>query len=380
MAARLARSGRSLGDWVAETVTRWRSGGRDGQLIAVGLLAGVSVAIFVASLVNERWVPPASYVLPLLAGSLLLRFGQLVVLSVTICVLCLLTVVLNGGSTVDASIVILLIATGIIVFQARQFQSGLPGAMSGAMLADLRNRLQSQGQIPQLPDGWRGQAELATSGGVRFAGDFVVSALSTDGTQLEVVLVDVSGKGVRVATAALQFAGALGGLIGSLRPPELFHAANDFLLRQCWDEGFATAVHITVDLNTGDYSIVNAGHPPPMHWRAQAGAWEIDRASGMALGVTERIEFTGTAGRLEVGDALLLYTDGMVESPGQDLAEGIGWLRMEATRMASQGFTGGAARLLALATNPHDDRAVVLIDRRGIGQHGTDRPVVTAGA
>jgi hypothetical protein len=376
----LAASRRRLSDYVAETVNRWRGGGNDGQRIAVGLLIAAAGGILVVSVINERWAPPSAYFLPLLAGSLLLRFTQLVALSVLTLVMASLTLVLNGDSLLDARIAILVVAIGIILFQAAQFHSGLPGAMSGAMLTDLRKKLHSQGRIGDLPAGWRGQSELATSGGVKFAGDFVVSTISSDSSQFEVVLVDVSGKGVQVATAALQFAGALGGLIGSLPPLGLFAAANDFLLRQGWPEGFATAVHVAVDLRTGDYSVINAGHPPAMRWRAQAGAWELDAARGMALGVSERIEFTATSGRLEVGDALLLYTDGMVEVPGQDLTEGINWLRMEATRMASQGFTGGAARLIATAVGRNDDRAVVLLDRRGIGMLGADRPVVTAGA
>lgn len=371
---------RRVGDYVTETVSRWRGGGRDGQWIATGLLAVVAVAIFLATLINHRWVPPAAYVLPLLAGSLLLRFRQLLALSVTTFVLALLTVIIAKDGHFDPILLILLVTIGTLLFQAGQLQSGLPGAMSGAMLGDLRERLESQGRIGALPEGWRGQSELATSGGVKFAGDFVVSRVSSDATQLEVMLVDVSGKGVQVATASLQFAGALGGLLGSLPPLRLFAAANDFLLRQGWNEGFATAVHVLVDLTTGEYSIINAGHPPAMRWQAAVAEWELDRASGIALGVSERIEFTQTTGQLGVGDALLLYTDGMVEAPGQDLAEGIDWLRMQATRMASGGFADGAARLLATAINRNDDRAVVLIDRRGMGQRDADRPGVTAGA
>lgn len=340
----------------------------------------VAVAIFAATLINHRWVPPAAYFLPLLAGSLLLRFRQLLALSVATLVLAMLTLIIAKDGQFDPILLILLVTMGTLLFQAGQLQSGLPGAMSGAMLGDLRERLESQGRIGTLPAGWRGQSELATSGGVKFAGDFVVSRVSSDATQLEVILVDVSGKGVQVATASLHFAGALGGLIGSLPPQGLFAAANDFLLRQDWSEGFATAVHVVVDLTTGEYSIINAGHPPAMRWRAATAEWELDRARGIALGVSERIEFTETAGQLGVGDALLFYTDGMVEAPGRDLAEGIDRLRMQATRMASRGFADGAAQLLATASHRNDDRAVVLIDRRGIGQRDADHPVVTAGA
>ena len=82
----------------------------------------------------------------------------------------------------------------------------------------------------------------------QFAGDFFVVDLANDSARLEVVLVDVCGKGVQAGTQSLQLAGAMGGLIGALPPLGLFAAANDYLLRQNWNDGFATAVHIMVDL------------------------------------------------------------------------------------------------------------------------------------
>ena len=61
-------------------------------------------------------------------------------------------------------------------------------------------------------------------------------------------MVDVSGKGEEAGTRALLLSGAFGGLLGALPPAEFLPAANDYLLRQDWDEGFATAVHLSLDL------------------------------------------------------------------------------------------------------------------------------------
>jgi len=69
------------------------------------------------------------------------------------------------------------------------------------------------------------------------------------------VLVDVSGKGVQAGTRSLLLSGALGGLLGEQEPNRFLTAANNYLLRQNWDEGFATAVHVSIDLATGDYTI-----------------------------------------------------------------------------------------------------------------------------
>ena len=70
--------------------------------------------------------------------------------------------------------------------------------------------------------------------------------------RLELVVVDVSGKGEEAGTRALLLSGAFGGLLGSPAAREEFlGAANAYLIRQDWHEGFATAVHVSLDLFTG---------------------------------------------------------------------------------------------------------------------------------
>jgi serine phosphatase RsbU (regulator of sigma subunit) len=200
------------------------------------------------------------------------------------------------------------------------------------------------------------------SGGTAFGGDFLVSL--TEGPRWEIALVDVSGKGIEAATRALQLNGALGGLLGSVLPESFLIRANRFLLRQDWDEGFATAVHLYVDVADGSYEIRSAGHPPVARFTSVTGEWTLAEAEGPALGLLQSPSFDTSVGRLDHGDALLLYTDGLVEVPGRDLSVGIDKLLGEATRLVVGGFDGGSARLLhQVAPDGHDDRAVVLLWR-----------------
>ena len=254
----------------------------------------------------------------------------------------------------------------IILFESSRHRSGLPGPLGEAMLVDLRDRLQAQGVVPPLPEGWGSQSAMLSAGGAKFAGDFLVANLSEDETKLEMVLVDVCGKGVAAGTQSLQFAGALGGLIGALPPLGLFAAGNDFLIRQRWDEGFATAVHVLLDLPSGSYSIINAGHPPALRWDAVSEAWEIDGARGTALGIMKRPDFHQTTGTLGVGDALMFYTDGVVESRTQDFTAGIEWLRTAAADIVSTGFEQAPRRILKLVKDGDDDRAVLILSRSAI--------------
>ena len=204
---------------------------------------------------------------------------------------------------------------------------------------------------------------MVASHGVRYAGDFLVADLTDDRRQLEVILVDVCGKGTSAGPAALQFAGALGGLLGALPPIELFRAANDFLLRQPEDEQFATAVHLVVDLVEGTYEITSAGHPPALRYDLPTREWVIDNARGTALGVLKEPELHRTEGRLFHGEALMFYTDGVVESRTSHLDVGIAWLQRTAREAVSGGFSGAANRVIGQVDAGDDDRAVLILSR-----------------
>ena len=151
------------------------------------------------------------------------------------------------------------------------------------------------------------------------------------------------------------------------RRRELMLAANDFLLRQHADETFSTAVHLLVDLETGSYSITSAGHPPALHWHApdaaQERTWAIDNARGTALGIMPDPELHASAGLLSPGDALMFYTDGVIEERDSDLDTGIAWLQRVARDAVLPGFDGAARRILRQVARGDDDRAVLILER-----------------
>ncbi len=163
---------------------------------------------------------------------------------------------------------------------------------------------------------------------------------------------------------ALLLSGAFGGLLGALKKDEFLPAANDYLLRQEWEEGFATAAHVVLDLETGEFEVFNAGHPPGAQFVAGSGRWEVITAEGPLLGVLTDAEYRSSPGRLGSGDALLLYTDGLIEEPGRDILEGLDRLLGEAERLVTKGFRHGARKLIdAVAKDVGDDRALVVIWR-----------------
>jgi hypothetical protein len=330
------------------------------------LLAAIGLLMVASLLVGPSWVPPTVFAIPLLLGGLLLRIRAMLLLVVVVVGALVVELLADGLRDFRPGNVVLYAVIGALSVRlaVTRESSGLPGLRGEGMLVDLRDRLQRQGEVPPLPPGWRIEVVQRSAGGGSFGGDFVVSALSPRRDFLELALVDVSGKGVAAATRALQLAGALGGLLGAVPPEQFLSAANAYLDRQDWDEGFATAVHVAVDLRTGAYLLESAGHPPAAHFAAGSGQWQQSRASGSILGFLPQSSWEGERGVLNPGDALLLYTDGCVEVPGRDLGVGVDYLLGQANRLVVTTFTGGAQRLVdAVAPQSDDDRALILLWR-----------------
>ena len=330
-------------------------------LVAFDLLTVVG-----RELVGTALVPPSMHVLALLGGGLLLRIGAMRRLLVVVALCVAYDVVHLGLLVTRPGTLVVLLVTAVVAYEFARSreETGLSGASGDTLLLELRDRLQQQGELPPLPRGWAGDAVVRPAGGGPFAGDFVVSSLTGDGRTLELALVDVSGKGVDAGTRALLLSGALGGLLGSLRPEEFLPAANRYLDRQDWDEGFATAVHLVVDLREGTFAVESAGHPPVAHFDAGTGRWSLLDAEGLALGLVPDVCYRAETGRLDAGDALLLYTDGLVEIPGRDLSVGIDKLLGEAERLVPLGFASGADLLVQrVAGAGNDDRGLVLLWR-----------------
>lgn len=345
-----------------------RSRGREASVEStaalLGLLALTAVALALA--VGEAgWFSVSFFIVPLVLGGLLLPRASLVVLDLVVIACAVATVSTVGVDSVRVSGLAVLVLIALIVFLAAgRSRLGGRGFVGESMIIDLRDRLRQQGVLPELPHQWYAQAVMRSAGGVSFAGDFIVAAKTRGSSLLEVVVVDVSGKGLGAGTRALQLSGAFGGLLGALPPVDFLPAANAYLLRQDWEEGFATAAHLALSLDTGYFELRTAGHPPAVHWLAGSGRWKVHHSSGPVLGVLEEAEFIPVHGQLLHGDVMMLYTDGVVETRNQDFTIGIDKMIGQAQRLMSEGWHNSAEKLLERLDEPGDDRAIFFVNRR----------------
>jgi hypothetical protein len=335
----------------------------DGFALIVLSLAAVGLGLLNA-LVSRTYFPASMLTLVVLVGGFLLSVRSLLLLFVVVGAVGSYEAS-HGSRALGPFVVVIATAAIILLFARSRGRLGVQGTRADSMLVDLRDRLRAQGEMPALPDGWTAEIVLRSAGGASFSGDFLAASRSVDGTTLEVALVDVSGKGVDAGTRALLLSGAFGGLLGSLPAEDFLPAANRYLLRQQWDEGFATVAHVVIDLVTGEYVLSVAGHPPAVQFAAGSGRWRVSESSeGPLLGIFGDAKFVSERGRLDRGDALLMFTDGLIETPGKDLSVGIDKLLGEAERLVTDGFRHGARRLIDRVAAAHnDDRAVLLIWR-----------------
>ncbi len=358
--------GRSVVQGLRRLGYRVSSAVRRAELTWFALLVVLTLGCLVMTAIfREAW-PLSAYVIPLLLAMNVLSLRRLLMLEfvMLICLLASLRMIQLTALRLVGVGVVLLAALIVTLHTRSRSRLGLHSIRGDSMLVDLRDRLATQSKLPVLPVTWHAEAVMRSAGGVSFSGDFIVATKTGDDQLLEIVVVDVSGKGIEAGTRSLQLSGAFGGLLGSLPSRDFLPAANEYLLRQDWAEGFATAIHLAVDLGSGAFELRTAGHPPALQFHAGSGRWSVHWTEGPVLGVVEAAEYQVHEGFLMVGDAVLLYTDGLVESPYRDIAFGIDRLLGEAERLVRHEFEGGAERLVVGVNSESDDRALVLLHRR----------------
>jgi serine phosphatase RsbU (regulator of sigma subunit) len=125
----------------------------------------------------------------------------------------------------------------------------------------------------------------------------------------------------------------------------------------------------------------SAGHPPPA-LRHPGGRVEfIDIPGGMMLGVCQRHNrYPATDIQLPPGSVLALYTDGLIEQPGQDISTGMAHLTRTLAASPAQSLDQLCDSVLAsLGPCARDDIALLLARTTTDGPGAGNHPAQSAG-
>jgi serine phosphatase RsbU (regulator of sigma subunit) len=129
---------------------------------------------------------------------------------------------------------------------------------------------------------------------------------------------------------------------------------------------FATTVFVQYDPATGEVVWTSAGHLPPLLVPGDGGEPSFLPTSQQQppLGVLPGVTYTCEQARLEPGDRLVLYTDGLIERRGESLEEGLQRLRVGVPAGADAATTCRTLLdVLGVASDRPDDVCVVTLRR-----------------
>lgn len=262
----------------------------------------------------------------------------------------------------------------LIEAMARFLATALDNARRYRERADVANALEETLLPPLLPTVRGvdfGVRYRAAHGGSVVGGDFYDVYRSGDGWAA--VIGDVCGTGPEAAAVTGIARYTVRALAGTgITPAEKMLALNETLVQNA-DRRFLTAIHLRfrepVEAGAGVHIVfARAGHPPPVLLRAEGEAILLEEPKGCLLGVFADAKVEDGWLDLEPGDALVLYTDGVVEARRPD-GEQYGYDRLCELVSTCAGRTAdGVARRIELAVTDFvggdiDDDVAILVLR-----------------
>ncbi|MFE0465317.1 SpoIIE family protein phosphatase, partial [Kitasatospora sp. NPDC058965] len=260
--------------------------------------------------------------------------------------------------TTLASAVAQSLQRAMLVDQSREIAAGLQSAM-------LPRRL------PRLRGGALAVRYRTARVGTWIGGDWY-DAVPLAEHAVAVAIGDVQGHDTEAAAVMGQLRIAMTAYAAEGHQSSAVLARASAFLADLHADRFATCLYARVDLDSGEVSLANAGHLPPLLRLADGRVERIALPPGLPLGLPGEWDPDGypAAGfHLPRGATMLLYSDGLVERPGEDLELGL-------ERLARV-FATGPAELSALADHvrdtlgsrleAEDDAAMLLL-------HRTDAP------
>jgi sigma-B regulation protein RsbU (phosphoserine phosphatase) len=226
------------------------------------------------------------------------------------------------------------------------------------------------GLLPGAPPDLAGYDIAAVNLPTHAIGGDYYDYVPLNGARLGLVVADVSGKGIPAALIMATFRAALRTEMRRRSSLRAVAAQLNAAVLEFRDAArFVTAFCGVLEATSGRMTYVNCGHNPPLLLRGGGGR-DMLRPGGAALGLFAGERFkTGTA-RLERGDSLVLYTDGVVEPENERAAE-FGEERLEAAIRAVAGRPASEAlRSVIEATQAfsgrdrYDDDFTLVVVRR----------------
>jgi sigma-B regulation protein RsbU (phosphoserine phosphatase) len=152
------------------------------------------------------------------------------------------------------------------------------------------------------------------------------------------------------------------GIGGDFKISRAIQRLNRILNKSRLTTKFVSLFYGEFDLN-GEFIYVNAGHPGPLHLHADRHAFSELESTGLVLGPSPDAVYGRRATKMEPGDVMVLYTDGILEAHDRKLWE----LRHRSAREICERLLE-AVQEWGKAAAAEDDRTVVVVKRELPGE------------
>lgn len=132
--------------------------------------------------------------------------------------------------------------------------------------------------------------------------------------RLIIIIADVSGKSLSSALIVAMFHSTIKALLkANLRFENIFEQINSSIINDIYEGMYVTAFLLEYNFNNNTLLFQNAGHNPPLLYKKSLNKIFHLRAKGLPIGLFENSKYEVKSIKLNPGDSLLLYTDGITE-------------------------------------------------------------------
>jgi serine phosphatase RsbU (regulator of sigma subunit) len=200
-------------------------------------------------------------------------------------------------------------------------QRGIAQTLQHALLPDA---------LPQIPGIQSSARYEAGEEGVEIGGDWY-DVIELAGGRLLLVVGDVSGRGLHAATTMAELRYAIRAYAAQDDGPAEILTKISRLVNVSDSGQLATVLCATVDTEARQLSLTSAGHLPPLLLsNGDSRYLEVD--VGLPIGVHEGIMYRSTTVTVPSQATVVAFTDGLVETRGESIDQGLERLRVAASR------------------------------------------------
>ena len=193
-------------------------------------------------------------------------------------------------------------------------------------IAEMLQRSLLPATLPPLPGLGVAARYLPAAAEAEVGGDWY-DVIPIPGGGAGLVMGDVAGKGLAAASMVGRLRNALRAYaLEGHEPAKVVDQLNRLVWAEAEESQMATLLYLVIDPTQTVARWVNAGHPPPLLLNGDGAPEFLEGGASVPLGVLPFPSYDERSTELGPGETLVLYTDGLVERPGEHIGEGMAQL------------------------------------------------------